>query len=732
MAKQKRAAKARTTGAAAARGAANRDRAAAASAANSRAVREIGPNPPPENRARRRRCAESLELFARTYFPKVFALPFSADHRAVIERMEECVRGGGQFACALPRGHGKSSLAQVAVLWALLYGRRRYVVLVASTAQLAVAALKRVKAEVESNDLLAADFPEACRPVRKLERIGRRAPGQTCEGVPTSIEWGRELVRLPTVAGSPCSGSVVQTAGLEGSVRGLLVRGPDGEPLRPDLAVIDDPQTRSSARSPTQTAERLQLINSDVMGLAGPTTRIAAFALVTVIYPHDLADQLLNPERHPDWKSVRTRLLASMPTRMDLWDRYIEARRLSLAEGDGGRRSDDFYREHRAEMDAGAAASWPERVKPGELSAVQSAMHLYYADPNGFHAEYQNDPQAAELAAGAKEHDAAALAARCGGTERHVVPRECTRLTAGIDCGAKLLWYVVTAWTEAGGGCVIDYGCWPRQARSHFAAADARPSLADAYPGRTESQLVYAGLIDLAAEILGRAYFREGGPDAGELRVERCLVDAGWQTQAVFQALRASPHSSVLTPSKGVGRTVTSAGVGAWKPRPGERAGYHWRQAATAGRLVSFDPDAWKSLLHERLTTPLGSPAALSLFGSSAAAHAMIGEHLAAEYSVPATLRGQTFDKWQVRPDRPENHYLDSAALSAVAASVAGLKYSATGQPVVAEERPRQRLSDVLARKREAAGGRGGGAATQQRAKLSDILAQKRRLLMRR
>lgn len=112
----------------------------------------------------------------------MFALSFSHDHLAVVARMEECVRGGGQFACALPRGHGKSSLASVAVMWALLTGRRRYVVLVASTAQLAVAALKRIKSEVESNDLLAADFPEAsCRSASSSAsaggRRGRRAAG---------------------------------------------------------------------------------------------------------------------------------------------------------------------------------------------------------------------------------------------------------------------------------------------------------------------------------------------------------------------------------------------------------------------------------------------------------------------------------------------------------------------------------------------------------------------------
>jgi hypothetical protein len=46
------------------------------------------------------------------------------------------------------------------------------------------------------------------------------------------------------------------------------------------------------------------------------------------------------------------------------------------------------------------------------------------------------------------------------------------------------------------------------------------------------------------------------------------------------------------------------------------------------------------------------------------------------------TLRGTTFDKWEVRPDRPDNHLWDVAVLSCVAASVAGLQWSASGVPV--------------------------------------------------
>jgi hypothetical protein len=662
----------------------------------------------PKDVARKNRGLDSLESFALDYFPRRFYLPFSADHRKVIERLERCTNDGGLFCCAMPRGTGKSALAEVAVLRAVLYGLRRFVLLVNATERHASRALKRLQAELETNALLHEDFPEATLPIRALERIARRIQGQVWgDGTPTRIEWTAEGITLATWPDSACSGAVVHVAGLSAALRGQMILGPGGEPIRPDLVVLDDVQTRDSAKSPTQTTDREAIVQDDVLLMAGPTTRMAAVNLCTVIYPNDLSDRFLDPERHPEWQGVRTKLLLSFPKRVDLWDEYAAARKLGQAEGDGGRRADDLYAARRAEMDEGGAVSWPERKKPGELSGLQSAMNAYYENPRGFHSEYQNDPQADALAAGAKEYNAQTLAARLSGTERYQVPREATRLTAGIDCGGNIHWYCVVAWTEQGGGTVIDYGCHPAQNRPMFEARDARPSLVDVYPGHTESQLVFAGLRDLTADVLGRTYYRDGG---GEVRAERALVDSGWQAQAVYQFVRAGGHQGVLLPSKGVGRTTTARGVGEWKPRPGERVGFHWRLSLPergSGRTLLFDPDPYKSLLFERLTTPPGGGTALTLFGRSTAAHALIAEHLAAEYATPATLRGITFDKWTPLPDRPDNHLLDCLVLAAVAASLAGLQWSAAGQPA-APRAPRRRTVSLaeLQRARKALAGR--------------------------
>jgi phage terminase large subunit GpA-like protein len=227
---------------------------------------------------------------------------------------------------------------------------------------------------------------------------------------------------------------------------------------------------------------------------------------------------------------------------------------------------------------------------------------------------------------------------------------------------------------------VVDYGTWPRQQRAVFAADDMRPGLAEAYPKLGERERLYAALTDLANEVLGREYVRER--DGARMRLERCLVDSGWQAETVYQWCRQTPHYAVVMPSKGIARTTTARGVAEWKPRPGEpRPGYHWRITMSEtgmGRVVQFDPDAWKTFLWERLTAPLGGAGCLTLFGRSgpqAPAHELLAEHLAAESAEPVTIRGATFDKWRERPHRPDNHLLDCLVGSAVAASVQGVTF---------------------------------------------------------
>ncbi len=678
---------------------------AAISRERSQAGREIGPLPDVVNPKRRAKCEADPERFAKTYFPRRFRLPFASFHHVAFEMLEDTIRNGGNGFLAMPRASGKDTLTEVMVLRAVLYAFRRYVVFINAIEKASMRSLKKLKQELEANPLLLEDFPEVCYPIRRLERIHNRAAGQTLDGVPTRMEWTADSMIMPHVEGSAAGGAVIQVAALTGSIRGLTVLGPDGEPMRPDLVVVNDAQTRESAKSPTQTADREAIVMDDIGMLVDPDETLAMIQLGTCIYRNDLTWRFLDKDKHPEVNSIRTRMLESFPKNMDLWDRYGDIRRNGMREGDKGKAGNEFYEENREAMDEGGAVSWPDRKKKGELTGLQSAMNFFIDNPRGFHAEGQNDPEAAELAGGAKELSKDAIAARFNGVDRYMIPDECSRLTAFIDVGGGVHWYAVAALNESFGGAIVDYGAWPRQNRTYFEASDPRPSLKDTYPSaNTDAQRAYAGLADLTAELMRRTYYRQGG---GEMQIELCLIDSGWETKAVYDFIRSSPFASRLRPSKGYARTTTSRGINEWKPRPGERKGYFWRLTqGEHGRIqcVQFDPDAWKSFLHAALTVPPGGQTGLRLFGKTAAVHEMLANHLAAEYSLPVTLRGTTFDKWEIRPERPDNHLLDCVVGSLVAASVGGLTWSATGRVDPPQTAPRKKHSDRQREKMQARG----------------------------
>ena len=181
-----------------------RDAAAARNRRLSATGREISPLPDTVNPARRLSCELDFRRFCETYFPAAFTLAWSGDHLKVISKIEAAVLHGGQFAQAMPRGSGKTTLAEVACIWATMYAHRRFVCLIGATADRARAMLESMKTEFECNDLLLEDFPEAVYPIHRLERIHNRAGGQTLDGEPTRILWTADkVVKAPNDLSAP-------------------------------------------------------------------------------------------------------------------------------------------------------------------------------------------------------------------------------------------------------------------------------------------------------------------------------------------------------------------------------------------------------------------------------------------------------------------------------------------------------------------------------------------------
>lgn len=681
---------------------------------DSKAGTNIAPIPEVKNPRRRAKSKRSLLFGLKAYYPKRFPLEFAECHLTAIKEMENAARTGEPLTCAMPRGSGKTAIAECAILDSILHGFQRFAVLLQATSPLGKKSLAKITKELETNPRLLEDFPEAVYPFRRLERRHQRAKGQHIDGEPTFIELTKESITFPTVKGSPSSGATIVVAGIEAASRGLSILGPDGEYIRPGIVLADDVQTRETAKSPTQTTDREMILTDDIMGMVGPGETMAVINLCTPIYPNDLAERFLSAELHPEFRRVRTRMIEAWPERMDLWTRYgelrKELRRAGLNRAQVQAKANEFYAEHREEMDKGARVSWPSRMVKGDLSGLQSSMNMWLDKPRSFMAEMQCEPQELAVSDEIKSIDPQKVIERLSGVPRLCVPNEASRLSAFIDCGSQILFYAVCSWNESFGGSAIDYGTWPRQNRAEFSKDNPQPSLSDIYPGLSEEERLYRGLKDLTTQILPRAYSR--GEGRGEMLIGRCLIDSGFLTDVVYLLARQSLFANIIYPSKGVGRTKERSGVSEWKRRDGEQVGHHWKLTlGPKGRSIQFDSDIWKSFLYERMTSPEGGRACFSFFGlpKEPNPHAMIGRHCNAEYAQPQKLRGVEFDSWSHRPNKPDNDWWDCLVGCAVAASVQGLEFSpapASGDPSGAgpAPRPKIKLSEELNRKRQLAG----------------------------
>jgi hypothetical protein len=665
------------------------------------AGQDIGELPKVVKPKRKAKAQKSFRYFCETYFPDVFYLPWSDDHDKVIEKIERAVLNGGLFAVAMPRGSGKTVLMQIACLWSALIGMSPFVCLIAASADRSKELLEDIKVWLETNPLLAEDFPEVTMPIRALERIVHRQKGQKYQGEPTRIEWISDKIVMPTIPGSKASGVVISCSGMKGSdIRGQHHARPDGKVVRPQLVMVDDPQTTESAWSPSQCQRREAILAGDVLGMAGPGKKIAGLMACTVIRPADMADNILDRDKHPDWQGERTKMVYSFPTNEKLWAKYAEIRADSLRNDGDGSEATEFYRQNREAMDEGSHVAWPERHYEDELSALQSAMNIKLRDEAVFWAEYQNEPIVETE--GEEMLTAEEIAAKTNGYARGTIPLGCNHLTMFIDVQQKALFWAICGFEDNFTGYVLDYGAWPDQKRAYFTLRDVRKTIQQAKGGAGLEGAIYNALEKLAGETLPRVYRRE---DGAEMHIDRCLIDANWgqSTDVVYQFCRQSSFAGIVLPSHGKYVGASSTPFSEYKRKRGDRVGHHWRIPNTTGRRqvrhVLIDTNYWKSFIQARLAVAMGDSGCFSLFGRDEKVHRLLADHLTAEFRIKTMARDRIVDEWKLRATRPDNHWLDCIVGCAVAAGIQGanLEGMASGKSVV----PKRIKLSLLQKKRK-------------------------------
>jgi len=308
---------------------------------------------PAASKERRERVQGDFAFFRRTYFPHYCRYGDSVLHTWLDATLPALVDhpDGQRLAVAAPRGEAKSTVVSlIFVLWCLLTGRKRYVILIADAFEQAAALLEAVKVELEANPRLAMDWPEAVG-------MGR--------------VWN---VGVVVTAGN----AKIQAFG-----SGKRMRGQRHGPHRPDLVVCDDLENDENVKSPEQRDKLESWLKKTVLSLGAAGDTMDVILVGTVLHYDSVLSRLLGNKL---WRSRTFKAVVEWPHRLDLWDRWEE---ILLADGEEPARA--FYLERQDAMEEGAVVSWPT-ARPLYKLMLKRARDGHDA----FDSEQQNDPVAGD------------------------------------------------------------------------------------------------------------------------------------------------------------------------------------------------------------------------------------------------------------------------------------------------------------------------------------------------
>lgn len=274
---------------------------------------------------------------------------------------------------------------------------------------------------------------------------------------------------------------------------------------------------------------------------------------------------------------------------------------------------------------------------------------------------------------------------------RNIAPEDTEWLTLGVDLGKFTGHLVLIAWRGGGRAHVVDYDTF----QVPTASTEGDPGMD-----------VQAAIVQALWGVHGR--FAGGVPkkSGGVVHLDRVLVDAGYQGEAVYEFVRQVAHEE--------GTTHQATAV--WLPCLGLGTGQHHERRYSQPKqrnksiraigdrfflsrnrsqrvwLVELDADHWKSWLHDRLAAPAGQRGALELFAGTEHTHRVFSRQLTAESWQLKLVPGVGMRKVWTNERSAQNHYFDAANYASVGGSLAGFSV------VEASTTPRQQQRPVAGR----------------------------------
>lgn len=291
----------------------------------------------------------------RKFLPHYFAKFEPADfhHRfdADLDRLH--TRRASKLSYIAPRGGAKSTWNTLAYpLRCALEGWEPYTLILSDSSDQANQLLGHIKKELESNELLAAVYPDAVGP---------------------GPEWNESRIRLK-------NGCLIEALGA-----GKKARGRRNRSARPSLIIFDDIQSNEDITSPTLRARAWAWATREVIPAGDESTNYISVG--SALHAEACAVRFGSL---PGWTARTFPAVHGWPDRLDLWDRYVSIACDGAGE-DKAERAAAFLAEHHDAMHAGATVYWPQRWSLAQLMLKRAEVGA-----NSFDGEYQGKPATLE------------------------------------------------------------------------------------------------------------------------------------------------------------------------------------------------------------------------------------------------------------------------------------------------------------------------------------------------
>jgi hypothetical protein len=212
----------------------------------------------------------SLDFLAGLCMPLVFRVCFPPVLITAWQLLTQAagqLRNNSRIALGIPRGHGKTTLVKIFVLYCILFTNRKFVLIISSTSTLAENILSDIEDMLNERNILKVfgDWKVGIENKRQdLKKFGFR---------------GRNIVLAAIGAG--------------GSIRGLNIKNE-----RPDVMIFEDIQTKEDSESSVISAGLLRWMIGTAMKARSPLGCLTIFCGNMYPGPHSILKQL---KSNPTW-----------------------------------------------------------------------------------------------------------------------------------------------------------------------------------------------------------------------------------------------------------------------------------------------------------------------------------------------------------------------------------------------------------------------------------------------